>query len=264
MQKNISPYLKISGNGTKKSQKGILYVVSSPIGNLSDITIRALEVLKQADHILCEDTRITLKLLNHFGIQKPLLTIFGPKEKKEIPKILALLQKGECLALLSDAGTPALSDPGASIIKKAKESLIPVVPIPGPSAILCALSVCGFAEKNFLFLGFLHRKSGKIKKELLEAKKFNVPVVFFESPFRILKTLSLVAETWGKETLTFIGREMTKKFEEILEGTLGEMVEKLQGREILGEFTVILSPKIALGHAKQGGPAAMFGLQEPN
>lgn len=240
MEKKISPYLKISGNGTEKDQKGILYVVSTPIGNLSDITIRALEVLKQADQILCEDTRITLKLLNHFGIQKPLLTIFGPKEKKEIPKILALLQKGECLALLSDAGTPTLSDPGTSIVKNVKELKFPVVPIPGPSAISCALSVCGFAEKSFLFLGFLHRKSGKIKKELLEAKKFKTTVVFFESPFRILNTLSLVADTWGKETLTFIGREMTKKFEEVMEGTLSEIIEKMQKKEILGEITVVL------------------------
>lgn len=222
------------------STKGVLYVVGTPIGNLSDITLRALETLKLVDWIACEDTRQSLKLLNHYNIQKPLFSIFGPKEQREVPKILHLLEQGRSGAILTDAGTPGISDPGSQIVHAVRQRGFRIEPIPGVSAVACALSVSGHSEKGFVFLGFLHRSKGKIRKELREAAQQKRPLVFYESPFRIVKTLSLAAEILGPQTLCFLAREMTKKFEEYLSGTLAELIEKIKDRKILGEITVIL------------------------
>ena len=228
--------------GTASARGGSLYVVATPLGSLSDITLRALEVLKSADRIACEDTRRTLKLLTHYGIRKPLLSIFAPKEEREAVKVTAALAKGESVALVTDAGTPGLSDPGHALVRAARAAGFPVVPVPGPSAPACALSVCGFAESGFLFLGFLPRSPGKVRKALRNAISAGYPVVFYESPFRLRKTLELAEEVLGPSARCFVGREMTKKFEEYLEGGLAEIRGRLEGRELLGEFTVILSP----------------------
>lgn len=221
--------------------KGILYIVGVPIGNLQDITFRALEILKKTDWIACEDTRRTLKLLNHYGIQKSLLTIFGPKERNAASKILNLLSEGKSVALLTDSGTPGISDPGSFVVGSAREKGFSVQPVPGVSALTCALSVFGIPEDGFVFLGFLKRDKGKIKKELSEAAQLKRSVVFFESPYRIAKTLGIACELFGKETFCLVAREMTKKFEEYLSGRLGEIAEKIQNKENLGEFTVILN-----------------------
>ncbi len=237
--------MTISGNGieveTGVRNRGILYVVATPIGNLKDVTVRALEVLKSVDTILCEDTRRTLQLLTHYGIQKPLLSVFGPKEKRETPRILQILSCGQSLALVSDAGTPALSDPGSFIVRTVRESGYRVEPIPGASSLTCALSVVGLKSDGFVFLGFLQRRKIRIEKELVKAASLGYAVIFFESPYRLVKTLEVAQGVLGKETFCWVGRELTKKFEEIIEGSLGEVLNKIQGKEILGELTVILN-----------------------
>ncbi|MBI2915389.1 MAG: 16S rRNA (cytidine(1402)-2'-O)-methyltransferase, partial [Elusimicrobia bacterium] len=190
--------------------------MATPIGNLSDITVRALEVLKQVDLIACENTVHTLKLLNHYGLQKTLLTIFGPRETRGTERVLFSLSQRMSVALLSDAGTPAISDPGNELVRQVREEGYRIEPIPGPSAVACALSVSGCAEKGFIFLGFLHRSKGKMKKEILAYENQKLPIVFFESPFRIVRTLRILSEILGRETFCWVGREMTKKFEETL------------------------------------------------
>ncbi len=215
-------------------------MVGTPIGNLGDLTLRALEVLKSSNRIVCEDPRQTLKLLTHYGIQKPLFTISGPKEKRDSEKVLDFLSRGENLALVTDAGTPGVSDPGAWLVDLARRSGFSVVPIPGVSAVSCAVSVAGYLEGGFIYLGFLHRKKGKLKKEILKAAEGARAIVFFESPYRVIKTLEAIREVLGDGARCWVGREMTKKFEEYFEGTLAEVLEKLKNQKILGEFTVIL------------------------
>ena len=217
-----------------------LFVVATPIGNLEDITLRALETLKKADCIVCEDTRRTLKLLTHYDIRKPLLSIFGPKERRETDKILKLLSEGKNVALVSDAGTPGLSDPGNVVVAAARENKFRIIPVPGACAISSALSASGLAGDGFVFLGFLRRAPGKVRKELKKAAENGLAIVFYESPYRVVKTLELAAEVLGENASCFIGREMTKKFEEFLNGSLKEVASLLEKREILGEFTVVL------------------------
>ena len=216
--------------------------MATPIGHLSDVTLRALEVLKQADAIACEDTRRTLKLLNHFGIRKPLLTIFGPREKTSVSKVLEFLSLSKSVALVTDAGTPGISDPGSLIAAKAREKGYPVVPVPGACALAAALSVSGLSENGFIFLGFLRRKKSKIKKELEQGKNLGTAIVFYESPFRIIRSLESAREVLGGGARCFVAREMTKMFEEYLSGSLDGVLEKMKGKEILGELTVVLKP----------------------
>ncbi len=220
--------------------KGALRVVGTPIGNLGDLTFRAAEVLRSSDRIVCEDPRQTLKLLSHFGIQKPLFTISGPKEKRDAQRVLDFLARGENLALVTDAGTPGVSDPGAWLVDAARARGFEVVPIPGVSAVSTAVSVAGALEDGYVYLGFLHRKKGKLKKELKQAAEGSRAILFFESPHRIIKTLEAAREVLDESTICWIGREMTKKFEEYYEGTLAEVIEKLKSGKVLGEFTVIL------------------------
>ncbi len=238
--------MTISGNGTEvesqKKVRAILYVVATPIGNLNDITLRALEVLKSVDVILCEDTRRSLNLLNHFGIQKPLYSIFGPKEKKEISRILQILSQGRSVALLSDAGTPAISDPGSFIVRSCRDAGYRVEPIPGASAITSALSVAGIQTDGFVFLGFLKRRKSRIEKELRLAASLGSAILFFESPYRLVKTLEVAEKIFEPETFCWVGRELTKKFEETMEGTIKDVLSRIQNKEILGEVVIILKP----------------------
>ena len=217
-------------------------MVATPIGNLGDLTFRALEVLKSSDRILCEDPRQTLKLLSHYGIQKPLFTVSGPRERRDSDKVLQYLAQGQNLALVTDAGTPGVSDPGAWLADAARRGGFDVVPIPGVSAVACAVSVAGYLENGFVYLGFLHRKKGKLKKELVGASSGSRAVLFFESPHRIIKTLEAAQEALGNAVVCWIGREMTKKFEEYYEGPLADVIEKLKRGKVMGEFTVILKP----------------------
>ncbi len=233
---------KIYDSNAPRASSGTLYVLATPIGHMGDLTFRALEVLKQVHWIACEDTRRTLKLLNHYGISKPLLTIFGPREKRETPRILNLLRESQSVAVVTDAGTPGISDPGHWIVRSAMEAGFRVEPIPGVSALACALSVSGCAENGFIFLGFLPRKKSKIKRQLESAAQCERAIVFYESPYRVQDTLEAAREVFGDEIFTWVGREMTKKFEEYLSGPLGALADKIKDREILGEVTVILKP----------------------
>jgi 16S rRNA (cytidine1402-2'-O)-methyltransferase len=222
-----------------------LYIVATPIGNLEDISLRALRILKEVDLILCEDTRVTKKLLDRYQIKKPLLSYHQHSRLKKVDYIISLLKEGKNLALVSDSGTPGVSDPGNKLVKEIVDKLgdkVKIVPIPGPSALTCAASVSGFPMDKFLFLGFLpkKRKRKEILKEILESK---YPVIFYESPYRIIKTLNelyLEAKTYNLEPKIIVCRELTKKFETIYRGKIDEVIEKIEKSPVKGEFVVIV------------------------
>lgn len=218
-----------------------LYIVSTPIGNLKDITLRALEVLKEVDLILCEDTRVTKKLLQHYKIEKPLLSYHQHSKLKKLEYILQILREGKNLALVSDAGTPGISDPGGKLIEKVIDFLgdeVKIIPIPGPTAITAIASISGFPMDEFLFLGFPPTKK-KRKKFFNEVINSNYSIIFFESPYRILRTLKELKEL-NSELKIVVGRELTKKFETIYRGKIGKIIEKLEKEVLKGEFVVIV------------------------
>ena len=217
---------------------GVLYIVSTPIGNLKDITLRAVEVLKGADAVIAEDTRRTLKLFNHLGIKKELISYYDPVEKERTPLIIARLLKGERLALVSDAGTPLLSDPGYRLVVACIENKIDVVPIPGPSSVLAALVASGLPPHPFSFWGFLPR--GERRRRLLRLLSLREEtLIFFESPNRLRATLEDILECMGDRRCC-VAREMTKVHEEFLRGKVSEVIEQLKGREILGEICLVV------------------------
>jgi 16S rRNA (cytidine1402-2'-O)-methyltransferase len=220
------------------------YVVSTPIGNLEDITFRAQRILKEVDLIVCEDTRQTLKLLNHYNIKKPLVSYFQHSKLSKVDYIIGELYQGKNLALVTDAGTPGISDPGGKLIKEVIESLrnqVKIVPIPGANAAIAALSVSGFPADKFLFLGFPPHKKGRQKffGEVAEAK---YTVVFYESTHRILKTLNQLKEIL-RERKIVVGRELTKQFESIYRGRAEQIIKILENdkNNLKGEFVVIVS-----------------------
>jgi len=218
---------------------GKLYVVPTPIGNLRDITLRALDVLKQVNYIVCEDTRRTLILLNHYEIKgKKLISYYEPKEEKRIPKIIKILQK-EDVALVTDAGMPAVSDPGYKLIRRCLEEGIEVEVLPGPSAVLTALVGSGLPTDRFLFAGFVPKKGTKSFFEELK-KCEDTTVILFENPKRLLKTMEVIKEIFGDEIPLCVARELTKIHEEYIRGTLGEVEEELRKRENLKGEVVIL------------------------
>jgi 16S rRNA (cytidine1402-2'-O)-methyltransferase len=222
---------------------GVLYVVPTPIGNLEDITLRALRVLKDCGAIACEDTRQTIKLLNHFEIKKPLISFYSHNQAHRLPELIGDMRGGKDIALVSDCGMPGISDPGYVLIDAAIKEGITVTVLPGPCAAVTALVASGLPMDGFIFLGFLRRKPGKMKKELSSAGGAGKTVVFYESPHRIIKTLAICAEVFGPQTRAAIGREMTKKFEEVMRGTLAELQQQLEARkEVLGEFVVSVCP----------------------
>lgn len=222
---------------------GILHIVATPIGNLKDITFRAVEALKTADLILCEDTRVAKKLLAHFGMDKSLLSYHQHSDLQKTDYILGLLEEGKILALVSDAGTPGISDPGnrlvAAAVKKLGDS-VKIIPIPGANAAISALSVCGFPTDKFVFLGFPPAKN-KRKKYFQELLASEYTAVFYESNFRILKTLAEInGLNTDKERRVTVCREMTKSFETIYRGTIAEVIEKIKKDPQKGEFVVVL------------------------
>ena len=226
----------------------ILYIIGTPIGNLGDISFRAVEILKNVDLVACEDTRQTVKLLNHFGIKVKMLSCRSQNQKGASLKVITLLDQGKNIAYASDAGTPALSDPGALLAKMAAEAGHDVIPIPGPSAFSALLSVSGGLDKSVLFEGFLSPKPGRRLsrlKELLETKN---GFIIYESPFRVLKLLKDLTDL-DSNRYVCIGREMTKLHEEYLRGSVGEiyriLLEKDEKSEIRGEFSVFISGMIS-------------------
>jgi 16S rRNA (cytidine1402-2'-O)-methyltransferase len=221
----------------------ILYVVATPIGNLGDITYRALETFRSVDVIACEDTRHTLQLLTHFEIRKPLLSCRARNEEDASAKVLAVLKKGQNVAYASDAGTPALSDPGAVLVRLAREAGHTIVPIPGASAFASLLSVAGTSDKTVVFEGFLSPKPGRRRSRLRELLETGYAFVLYESPFRILKLLTDLAEIESTRKIV-VGRELTKLHEELVSGSVAEVQADFASREkILGEFSVLVSGK---------------------
>jgi 16S rRNA (cytidine1402-2'-O)-methyltransferase len=223
--------------------KGKLYIVSTPIGNLEDITLRAIRILKEVDLITCEDTRVTKKLLSQYQIHKPLTSYHEYNEREKAEELLSILEAGKNIALVSDAGTPGISDPGYRIVSLASENGIDVISIPGPSAAIAALSISGLPTSSFIFLGFLP-KPDKKRRELLESvREYTQTLIFYESPNRIIETLKSVVETLGNRRVS-VSREITKVFEETLRGKISHVIQILEQREgIKGEFTIALEGK---------------------
>lgn len=220
-----------------------LYIVATPIGNLGDITFRALETFKNVDVIAAEDTRHTLQLLTHFEIRKPLISCRSQNEEAASGKIIALLDEGKTVAYASDAGTPGISDPGAVLAGLARKAGHKVVPIPGASAFAALASVAGAGGKTLVFEGFLSPKPGRRRSRLRELLEDGNAVILYESPFRIVKLLTDIADI-DSERRVVVGRELTKLHEEITEGTAGEVLEDYASRsKILGEFAVFISGK---------------------
>ena len=220
-----------------------LYVVGTPIGNLDDISARALETLRGVQTILTEDTRHTRILLNRYGITTPTLSCHKFNEASRVEGIVARIREGAALALVTDSGMPAVSDPGARVVAACRRAGIQVTSIPGPSAVTTAVALSGFPAGGFVFAGFAPRKSGALRKLLAQFSECPVPVVLFESPYRLLKLLEGVEEVFGEREV-FVARELTKKFEETLWGTASRIRQAFQGRVVKGEIVVVVSPRV--------------------
>ena len=222
------------------STKGVLYIVSTPIGNLEDITLRALRVLKEVDLIAAEDTRHTRRLLTHYEIGTPTTSYFEGNQIQKGEKLVARLKTGDSIALVSDAGTPTISDPGYRLLAQCIEADIPITPIPGPSACIAAASVAGLPLHNFVFEGFLSPKSGRRKRQLTDLHEEKRTLIFYESPHRIIAFLGDVLEIFGDRQVA-VARELTKKFEEVFRGEVTEAIEKLRRTTPRGEFTIVIA-----------------------
>lgn len=220
---------------------GTLHIVSTPIGNLKDVTLRAIEVLKQVKIIAAEDTRRTKILTSHYGIKTPLTSYFQHNKVKKADSLIRLLKEGKDVALVSDAGTPGISDPGFVIIRKALEEGIAVIPIPGPAAFLTALSISGLPTNKFAFEGFLSNKSSQRRKKLQGLSKEKRTVIIYESPHRLLKTLKDILEIMGDIHIV-CARELTKKFEEVRRENVSECIRHFSNTKILGEFIIMFHP----------------------
>lgn len=218
---------------------GTLYVVATPIGNLEDITVRALRILGEVEAIACEDTRRTLKLMSKYGLKKRLISYFHPQEGRKIPEILARLKSGRDVALVSDAGTPGLADPGYPLIREALREGIRIVPVPGPSAATCALSASGLPTHRFLFLGFPPPKKAALLKLLLGLKEETATLVFYLPTRRIMEFLAAVLAGLGDRQIV-IAREMTKVHEEFIRGRVTEVIDKIDEKCLKGEATVLI------------------------
>ena len=219
---------------------GVLYLVATPIGNLEDITLRALRVLRQADLIACEDTRQTRKLLDHYGISRPLVSYHEHNERRRAKELLARLETGASVALVSDAGTPLISDPGYRLVEAARDAGIAVVPVPGPSAVVAALTASGLPADTFHFAGFLPARRSERLRTLASLRNEPATLVFYEAPHRILDTLADVEETFGPRRMV-LARELTKIHEEFLRGTAAQIRQVLSERpSIRGEITLVV------------------------
>lgn len=219
---------------------GTLYIVPTPLGNLEDITLRAVRILGQVDLIATEDTRTTGKLLKHLNISCPMVSYFEHSNNAQRQRVLKALSTGD-VALVSEAGTPLLSDPGYVLVQTAIEQDIPVVPLPGPSALTTALSASGLPTDQFLFLGFLPRKAGERQRLLAETSEQTATLVFFESPHRLRNTLADMADAFGAERRVAVCRELTKLHEEIWRGTVANAQKEWTAREPRGEFTLVVA-----------------------
>ncbi len=229
------------------SSDGKLFIVSTPIGNLKDITIRAIEILKEVDYILCEDTRKTIKLLNHYEIKKRLISHFIGNERKKLKMALSDLVSGKKIALVSDSGTPCISDPGNMLVAGCHDKGIPVVSIPGPSALTASLSISGIGDKASVFIGFLPRSRKKTNKLMARIKNYEGNIIIYESPFRIVKLLNLIYTEYGNIKI-FLFKELTKVFEKVIIGNVKNILADIdiEDKKIVlkGEYVVIFNRDI--------------------
>lgn len=228
--------------------KGSLYVVATPIGNLRDITLRALDVFREVDAIAVEDTRVSAKLLQHYAIKKDLIAVHSHNEATRAPRIIELLKAGKSVALISDAGTPTISDPGSTLVQAAHECGIPVLPIPGPNAAIAALSVSGLEAAHFLFYGFLPAKKGERRTVITALANQPYPIVLYEAPHRVAECLADLSELLGSDRRIAISRELTKLFESHVRMPLGESLAWLAAdpNNNRGEFVLIVEAAAAV------------------
>jgi 16S rRNA (cytidine1402-2'-O)-methyltransferase len=217
----------------------MLSIVATPIGNLKDITLRAIETLKKCDYIICEDTKHSKILLKNYNIKKPLLSFHSYSTKKQFNKIINLLNDNNHLSLISDAGTPGISDPGYKITSYAVNNDIKIEPIPGPSAFLCALQACGLPINKFIYYGFLPAKKGR-KKIWTSLKKENKTIVFYESRYKLLKTLNEIKSTWGQNQYIIIANELTKLYENYNRAQVNDIITYYTLNKPRGEFVIII------------------------
>ncbi|WP_263417339.1 16S rRNA (cytidine(1402)-2'-O)-methyltransferase [Terriglobus albidus] len=240
-----------------------LYLVATPIGNLEDITLRALRVLQSVDRIACEDTRQTQKLLNHFQIQKPTISYHQHNERSRSDELLSALQSGQRIAIVSDAGTPGIADPGAEVVAAAIAAGIPVYPIPGANAAISALIASGLSTESFTFHGFLPPKAGQRRTQLESLMLNGTTHIFYEAPHRIVETLEDVAAVFGPEHPVALARELTKLHEEHLRGIVIDVLKALKNRDaIRGEFVLLLSGERPAEEAAQAAPASIASTVE--
>jgi 16S rRNA (cytidine1402-2'-O)-methyltransferase len=219
---------------------GTLYLVATPIGNLEDITLRALRTLKECDMVAAEDTRRTGQLLKHFGLAKPLLSYFQFNEARRSEEILERLRRGEKVALVTDAGSPGISDPGERVVRAVRDAGLRVESVPGPCALVAALTASGLPTDEFHFIGFLPHKSGQRRRQLDALSRFAGTLVLYESPYRIGKLLAELHEVFPERDVV-LARELTKKFEEFLRGRPAELLEVTKKRALKGEFVVLVA-----------------------
>lgn len=232
-----------AGNRTTMAEqrnKGTLYIVATPIGNLEDMTHRAVRVLKEADVIACEDTRHTARLLRHYGIERPTISYHEHNEAARAEELVARLEQGLNVAQVSDAGMPGISDPGYRVIRLAIERGVPVVPVPGPSALIAALAGSGLPTDSFQFLGFLPAKSGQRRTLLESLGAAQSTIVVYEAPHRIAETMQDIVEMLGAERPVVLARELTKVHEEFVRGTAAEVLARVRERELKGEITLLI------------------------
>lgn len=227
---------------------GTLYLVATPIGNLEDITLRALRVLRECDVVAAEDTRHTGKLLKHFEISKPLLSYFQFNEARRSEEILTRLTRGEKVALATDAGSPGISDPGERVVRAAILAGFRVEPIPGPCALVAALTASGLPADEFHFVGFLPHKSGQRRKRLEQLASVPGTLVLYESPYRVERLLEELQQVFPTRTIV-LARELTKKFEEFLRGTPAQLLDQMRGRALKGEFVALVAPGAGTGES---------------
>jgi 16S rRNA (cytidine1402-2'-O)-methyltransferase len=236
----------------KNANGGCLYLVGTPIGNLEDITLRAIRILKEINQIACEDTRHTQKLLNHYDIHKSLISYHEHNEITRAPELVVAMEAGAKIALVSDAGMPLVSDPGHRLVTLCVRHKIPVIPIPGPSALLAALSASGLPNEEFLFVGFLPNRSGERRRALEHLRIEDRTIIFYEAPHRVAETVADAQEILGDRTAC-LAREVTKLHEEFRRGKLSEIAQSLAERPARGEITLLIAPEEKTATGAQAG-----------
>ncbi len=220
-----------------------LYIVGTPIGNLGDLSFRALETLREADLIVAEDTRHTRRLTDRYEIGTRLMSCHKFNEVQRTEQIIERIHNGEAVAMVTDSGMPGISDPGSRVVALCREAGVPTTAVPGPTAVTTAVALSGFGEKGFIFAGFLPHKSGGRKRDLLKWADADLPVVLYESPYRLIKLMNEIEEYLGADRIVFVGREITKKFEELTTGSPSTVRSAYEGRTVKGECVVIMLPE---------------------